>query len=308
MMNAHTLSTSLAILDDPVLPRVHDGDGSIKKQSAVAQLVTYALLSLGGLVILVPLYWMIATSLKSDSNLFVLPPQFFPDPIVWRNYLDVWTIQPFLLYFVNTIFITLLAMTGEIFSCALVAYGFARFRFPGRDLLFVVLLGTMMLPGVITMIPSFLIWRGLGRIDTFSPLTVGAVFAWGPAYIFLLRQFFMSIPAELEDAAVIDGANTLQVFADIMLPLVKPAMLAIAVLSFSGNWNSFQGPLIYLNSQDKYPVILGLYAFSQSISQEAPKWNYMMALSVIMTLPIITLYFRAQKYFIEGLTVGAVIA
>jgi multiple sugar transport system permease protein len=277
-----------------------------KTQHRLGQVLTYLLLALGGAIILVPLYWMIATSLKSETSLFLLPPQVIPDPIVWRNYIDVWTIQPFTGYFVNTIFITALAMSGEIMSCALVAYGFARFRFPGRDALFILLLSTMMLPNIITMIPSFLIWRSLGRIDTFSPLTVGALFAWGPSYIFLLRQFFLTIPREIEEAAIIDGANVIDVFWKVMLPLVKPALLAIAVLSFNGNWNNFMGPLIYLNTPGKYPVILGLYAFAGSLSKEAPKWHYMMAMTVIMSLPILLLYFRAQKYFIEGLTVGGV--
>jgi multiple sugar transport system permease protein len=280
--------------------------GSIRRERVGTRIVTYALLVLGALVVLVPLYWMIATSLKADTKLFVLPPQWVPDPVMWRNYVDVWTIQPLTQYFVNTIFITLLAMGGEILTCAIVAYGFARFRFPGRNALFLLLLATMMLPGIITMIPTFLIWRSLGRIDTYSPLTVGALFAWGPAYIFLLRQFFMTIPNDIEDAAAIDGANVLQTFWSVMLPLVKPALLAIAVLSFSGNWNNFQGPLIYINSQVKYPVILSLYAFSQSLSKEAPKWNYMMAMAVIMTVPILLLYFIAQQHFIEGLTVGSV--
>lgn len=275
-------------------------------QHRLGQIATYAVLGLGAAIILVPLYWMIATSLKADAMLFILPPQFIPDPIVWRNYIDVWAIQPFTGYFMNTIFITALAMSGEILSCALVAYGFARFRFPGREAIFILLLSTMMLPGIITMIPSFLIWRSLGRIDTFSPLTVGALFAWGPSYIFLLRQFFLTIPRDIEEAALIDGANVIDVFWKVMLPLVKPALLAITVLSFNGNWNNFMGPLIYLNTPAKYPVILGLYTLAGSLSQEAPKWNYMMAMTVIMSLPILLLYFRAQKYFIEGLTVGGV--
>jgi multiple sugar transport system permease protein len=279
---------------------------SARNQHRLGLIVTYVLLALGAAVILVPLYWMLATSLKAETKLFVLPPQIIPDPIVWRNYLDVWTIQPFTGYFVNTIFVTVLAMSGEILSCAIVAYGFARFRFPGRDFLFILLLSTMMLPGIITMIPSFLIWRALGRIDTFSPLTVGALFAWGPSYIFLLRQFFLTIPREIEEAAIIDGANVVDVFWKVMLPLVKPALLAIAVLSFNGNWNNFMNPLIYINTPGKYPVILGLYAFAGSLSKEAPKWHYMMAMTVIMSLPILLLYFRAQKYFIEGLTVGGV--
>jgi multiple sugar transport system permease protein len=137
-------------------------------------------------------------------------------------------------------------------------------------------------------------------------MTVGAWFAWGPSYIFLLRQFFLTVPREIEEAAIIDGANIFQVFWSIMLPLVKPALLAIAVLSFQGNWNNFQGPLIYLNTMDKYPMILGLQFFGQSLSKEAPKWHYMMAMSTVMAAPILALFFAAQRYFIEGLTVGAV--
>jgi multiple sugar transport system permease protein len=288
----------------PSTPVVHAG--STRAENSLAQIFTYVLLALGALVVLVPLFWMISTSLKSEGELFLFPQPLLPAVPQLRNYADVWVIQPFTRFFLNTGFITLLAMAGEIITCAVVAYGFSRFRFKGRDALFALLLATMMLPGIITLIPTFLIWRGLGRIDTFSPLTVGALFAWGPAYIFLLRQFFRTIPNEIEEAAVIDGANTVQIFTRIMLPLVKPAILAIAVLSFTGNWNNFQGPLIYINSIDKYPVILGLYSFSESLSKEAPKWHYMMAMTVIMSVPIVILYFFAQRYFIEGLTVGAV--
>jgi len=280
--------------------------GSIKAREGAATVATYILLIFGALAVLVPLFWMISTSLKQEADLFILPQPIWPSPAQWQNYLEVWQIQPLTQYFINTIFITVLAMAGEITTCALVAYGFARFRFPGRNVLFTVMLGTMMLPGIITLIPTFLIWRDLQRIDTFTPLTIGALFAWGPAYIFLLRQFFMTIPREVEEAAVMDGANPLQLFSQIMLPLVKPALLAIAVLSFTGNWNNFQGPLIYINSPQLYPVILALYSFSESLSKEAPKWHYMMAMTVIMSLPIVVLYFVAQRYFIEGLTVGSV--
>jgi multiple sugar transport system permease protein len=281
-------------------------DSSIRAALRVSTITTYALLVFGALVVLVPLFWMVSTSLKQEADLFILPQQIWPTPAQWRNYAEVWQIQPLTLYFFNTIFITLLAMSGEIVTCALVAYGFARFRFAGRETLFMVMLGTMMLPGIITLIPTFLIWRDLQRIDSFTPLTIGALFAWGPAYIFLLRQFFMTIPREIEEAAVMDGANPLQLFGQIMLPLVKPALLAIAVLSFTGNWNNFQGPLIYINSPQLYPVILALYSFSESLSKEAPKWHYMMAMTVIMSLPVIALYFVAQRAFIEGLTVGSV--
>jgi multiple sugar transport system permease protein len=278
----------------------------MKRRRVLGDVIVYVLLTLGALVVFVPLLWMLSTSLKTESELFLLPVRLFPEVPQWRNYIDVWHIQPFTLFFLNTIFITLLAMGGEILTCSLVAYGFARFRFPGRDVLFMIMLGTMMLPGIITLIPTFLIWRGFERIDTFTPLTVGALFAWGPAYIFLLRQFFLTIPREIEEAAMIDGANTLQTFFHIMLPLVKPALLTIAILSFTGNWNNFQGPLIYINTPAKYPVILALYAFSESLSKEAPKWHYMMAITIIMSLPIIGLYLAAQRHFIEGLTIGAV--
>ncbi|BCX06137.1 MAG: sugar ABC transporter permease [Candidatus Roseilinea sp.] len=280
--------------------------GGMRMRRTVNDVITYILLVLGALLVLIPLLWMIATSLKTESELFLLPLRLFPEVPQWHNYIDVWRIQPFTQFFMNTIFITVLAMGGEILTCALVAYGFARFRFPGRDILFITMLGTMMLPGVVTLIPTFLIWRGFERIDTFTPLTVGALFAWGPAYIFLLRQFFLTIPREIEESATIDGANTLQTFFYVMLPLVKPALLTIAVLSFTGNWNNFQAPLIYINTPQKYPVILALYSFSESLSKEAPKWHYMMAMTVIMSLPIVALYFAAQRYFIEGLTVGAV--
>jgi multiple sugar transport system permease protein len=280
--------------------------GSVRKQESLATGITYLLLVIGALAVVVPLFWMVSTSLKNEADLFIIPPQLWPNPAMLRNYADVWQIQPLTQYFVNTIFITALAMGGEIVTCALVAYGFARFHFPGRNALFMLMLGTMMLPSIITLIPTFLIWRSVQRIDTFSPLTIGALFAWGPAYIFLLRQFFLTIPKEIEEAAVIDGANPIQLFTQIMLPLVKPALLAIAVLSFTGNWNNFQGPLIYINSPSLYPVILALYSFSESLSKEAPKWHYMMAMTVIMSLPIIVLYFVAQRYFIEGLTVGSV--
>lgn len=224
---------------------------------------------------------------------------------MWRNYIDAWKMLPFGRFLFNTIFITVLAMTAELLTTSLVAFGFARFQFRGRDTLFFILLSTMMLPGVVTMIPSFLLWSRLGQVDTFDPLTIGAWFAWGPAYIFMMRQFFLTIPREMEEAALIDGANVFQIYWHIMLPLIRPALMAIGVLSFQGNWNNFQAPLIYLNTMEKFPMILGLKFFEQSLSKEAPLWNYMMAMSVLMAAPILGLFFSAQKYFIEGLNVGA---
>lgn len=268
--------------------------------------LTYFLLTLGAAVIVVPLFWMISTSLKGTDALFAYPPEWVPRPPVWRNYIDAWRMLPFGRFLLNTLFITVLAMAAELLTTSLVAYGFARFQFRGRNVLFFILLCTMMLPGVVTMIPSFLIWAKLKQVDTFVPLTVGAWFAWGPAYIFMMRQFFLTIPREMEEAAVIDGANVVQIYWHIMLPLIRPALLAIGVLAFQGNWNNFQGPLIYLNTMENFPMILGLKFFEQSLSKEAPMWNYMMAMSVLMAVPILGLFFAAQRYFIEGLNVGGV--
>ena len=273
---------------------------------ATLRVFIYAVIVLGALVVLIPFGWMISTSLKSQDRLFVYPPEWLPNPAHWGNYLDAWRALPFGRFLWNTIFMTVLAMFAEVFTASIVAYGFARFRFPLRNTLFMLLLSTMMLPGILTMIPKFVMWRELDRIDTYSPMTVGAWFAWGPSFIFLLRQFFLTIPREIEEAAILDGANTFQVYREIMLPLVKPALLAISVLSFQANWNNFDGPLIYLSTLEKFPMILGIQFFGATLSNEAPKWHYMMAMSTMMAAPILLLFFIAQRYFIEGLTVGGV--
>jgi multiple sugar transport system permease protein len=277
---------------------------TISARKLLKSFIIYFFLTLGAAVVMIPLLWMVSTSLKSASEVFAFPPKWIPNPPQWRNYVDAFKALPFDKFFLNTVFITVLAMLAELFTTSIVAYGFARWDFKGKNAIFVVLLATMMLPGVVTMIPSFLLWRNLKLLDTFDPLTLGAWFAWGPAYIFMMRQFFMTIPRSMEEAAVIDGANVFQIYWHIMLPMIRPALLAIAVMSFQGNWNNFQGPLIYLNSMEKFPVVLGLKFFEQSLSKEAPQWNYMMAMSVVMAAPILGLFFAAQRYFIEGLNVG----
>jgi multiple sugar transport system permease protein len=282
--------------------------GNVRKQKTLADILTYFVLGLGAALVLVPFAWMIGTSLTARDQLFIYPPRVIPDPIVWKNYTEAWNALPvsFTRFTANTVFITLLAMSAEIFTCSVVAYGFARFRFPGRNIIFLIMLGTMMLPGVVTLIPQFIMWRELKLIDTYDPLVLGAWFAWGPSYVFLMRQFFMSIPKEIEEAAVIDGASPVQIYWRIMLPLIKPALLAIAVLSFIGNWNNFLGPLIYLNTGEKYPMIMALKFFEQSLSKEAPLFHYMMAMSTIMSIPLLALFFLMQRTLIEGITVGAV--
>jgi multiple sugar transport system permease protein len=285
----------------------------IRGRRTLGNWVTVALLIFFALFILIPFAYMLSTSLKTEEQLFVWPIQWIPDPVAWGNYVEAFQqlgrIAPGLTFWRimgNTLFITLLAMTAELIAVTLVAYGFARFRFPGRNLLFILMLSTMMLPTIITLIPTFLIWRTLKLIDTYDPLTVRIWFGGGAWAVFLLRQFYMTIPKEMEEAAIIDGANTFQIYYKIMLPLIRPALLALGVLIFQGNWNNFQGPLIYLNTTVKFPLVVALRFFQESLSKEAPKWHYMMAMSSVMALPILILFFTAQRYFIEGLTVGAV--
>jgi multiple sugar transport system permease protein len=279
----------------------------------VRQIVMYGLLIFGGLIVVIPFVWMISTSLKTPAQLFVTNVDLIPNPALPQNYLDVWTrlgsIAPGMTFWRivgNTLFITLLAMFGEIFSASLVAYGFARFRWRGRDAVFAIMLSTVMIPSIITRVPGFLIWKQLGLLNTYDPLTWPSLLAWGPIYVFLIRQFYLTIPREIEEAAIMDGANVVQIYWNIMLPLIKPILLAIAVLSFQGNWNNFQGPLLYLTTPQMYPLALAVQFFQNSVSKEAPLWQYMMAMSVMMSIPVLVLYFLAQKQFLEGINIGGV--
>jgi multiple sugar transport system permease protein len=270
-------------------------------QMLLAQIAAYIVVTAGAIVLMIPFAWMLSSSLKPPAQIFVDPPQWIPNPILWRNYVDAWTALPFTQFLLNTLFVTLLGMTASIFTSALVAYGFARYRFPGRDMLFIVLLSTMMLPYVVTLIPAFLIWRTFGLINTYDPLVIGALFGGGPFFIFLMRQFMLSIPEEMEEAARIDGANTFQIYTRIILPLVRPALLAVGIFSFQGFWNDFLGPLIYLNDMRKYTMTLGMFFFVGGAS-EAPKWHWLMAMSTLIALPILLIFFLAQRQFIEGIT------
>jgi multiple sugar transport system permease protein len=277
------------------------------------KIIVYLLLLFGATLVLVPFLWMVSTSFKNPDQLFERQINFIPQPFAPENYIDVWTslsaVKPEMTFFRilgNTLFITVLAMFGELFSASIVAYGFSRFRWKGRNFLFAVMLATVMIPGIVTRIPGFLIWRHLDLLDSYDPLTWPSLFAWGPLYVFLMRQFFMTIPREIEEAAIVDGANVFQVYFYIMLPLVRPILLAIAVLSFQANWNNFQGPLLYLTTTEKFPLAVALRFFDQTLSKEAPQWHYMMALATMMATPILLLYFFAQRQFLDGIAIGGV--
>lgn len=277
------------------------------------RILVYGLLIFGAILVLFPFLWMFSTSLKTQDQLFVTQIDFIPKPIAPENYVDVWTslsgINPRMTFWRimgNTLFITVLAMFGEILSASVVAYGFSRFRWRGRNIVFAIMLATVMIPGIVTRVPGFLLWKQFGLLDTYDPLTWPSLFAWGPLYVFLMRQFFMTIPREIEEAAVIDGANVFQVYLYIMMPLIRPILLAIGVLAFQANWNNFQGPLLYISTPEKFPLAVSLRFFDQSLSKEAPLWNYMMALATMMAAPILLLYFLAQKQFLDGITIGGV--
>ncbi len=260
----------------------------------------YAMLASGAVLCLVPFLWMVSSSLKTDVDVMRIPPELLPgSPRPW-NYIDAWRALPFTRFLLNTLFITALATCAELVASSLVAYGFARFRFPGRRALFILLLSTMMLPGIVTLVPVFLFWRAFGLVNAFDPLVLGALFGGRAFYVFLMRQFFASVPKELEEAATLDGATPLQVYWHIFLPLMKPVLLAVALISFAAHWNSFLGPLVFLNDFDKYTMTLGLHFFQGSATGERPAWNLMMAMTTLMSVPVLTIFFFAQRRFIEG--------
>ena len=254
------------------------------------------------LLFLIPFVWMISSSLKSNYQIFEVPPRLIPNPPQWDNYRNALTTLPFGRYMVNTAIISAVTIVGHLLSCTLIAYAFARLRAPGKDALFVVMLATMMLPYPVTMVPLYVLFQQLGWINTFLPLTAPA-FLGSPFYIFLLRQFFMTIPPDFEDAAVIDGANTLQILWQVILPLSLPALATVAIFTFQASWNDFLSPLIYLQKPDLYTVTLGLQFFRSTYTTN---WAYLMAASMVTTAPVIVVFFVAQRYFIEGITLTGV--
>ena len=223
------------------------------------------------------------------------------------DYGKVWTMVPFGRFMLNTVVVTAFAVAGQLASSCLVAYGFARFRFPGRNLLFVVLLGTMIIPGEVTTIPQFLLFKGLGWINTYLPLIVPSYLGGSAFTIFLLRQFFLTLPRELDDAAKIDGAGTLRILLQILLPLSRPALATVAILSFIYHWNDFFHPLIYLENRDLYTVSLGLNYFRSSPTDAGlPMAHLLMAAAIIVTVPVIAVFFALQRQFVQGIVVSGI--
>ena len=258
--------------------------------------LVYLVLLAGAVIIMVPLWWMLTTSVKRPAEVFAFPPTLLPKVFRWQNYPEALSKGAFALYFRNTLSICIMDLIGTLLSASMVGFSFARLRWRGRDVLFLITLATMMLPGAVTLIPRYLIFKQLHWLDTYYPLWVPSFFGYA-FFIFLMRQFYTTIPLELDDAARIDGASILGIWWRVATPLTKPALTACAIFTFNATWNDFMGPLIYVSSEKKLTLALGLMAFR---GPHARDWHYLMAVSTIAMMPVIILFFFAQKYFIQG--------
>ena len=263
----------------------------------------YLLLLVIGLAMMLPLAWMVSTSFKEPQSVFTLVPQWIPTPLVWSNYVNLWTIPgvPFARFFLNSVIVAVCVTAGHVFASACAAYAFARLEFRGRDTLFFAYIATMMIPGSVTIIPVFIIMKLFGWVDTYRALIIPGIFnAFGT---FLLRQFFLTIPKDVEDAAKIDGASTFRIFWRIILPISKPALAALTIATFMGNWQSFMWPLLVVDSVEKKTLPIGLAYFQD---QYATNWPLLMAGSLIAMLPIVLLFVTNQRFFIRGIRLTGV--
>lgn len=279
------------------------GDPRIRFYRNLKTALTYLVLIGLSCVFLIPFFWMLSTSLTEASKVIVRDREWIPHPFMWSNYYKALTVLPFHLFLKNTLIITIACIIGQTLSASLVAFGFSRMRFPGRNVLFILVLSTMMLPAQVTQIPTFVIFTHLRWIDTLKPLIVPAFFGGGAFFIFLLRQFFMTIPSELEDAAKIDGCSPLGIYWNVALPLSKPALATVAIFSFMGHWNDFMGPLIYIQSMENKTLALGLTSFR---SLHGTEYHLLMAASIAVLLPVLVIFFCAQKYFVQGIVLSGI--
>ena len=269
--------------------------------------LAYATLILVAVISSVPMFWMISTSLKEYGREFIYPPEWLPAPIVWRNYIDVWSESSLHIYTLNSFMVAGLATFGTLLSCSIVAFGFARLEFFGKNLLFGILVATLMLPGIVVLVPTFILFHHLNWINTPLPLVVpwwfgGGAFG-GAFYVFLMRQFMLQLPRELDEAALVDGASYLRIYWQIILPLARPALAATGIFSAIHHWNDFLNPLIFLHSETWRTLALGLryFMFAENYGGAMGRWNLMMAAAVVMLLPVLILFFSAQRYFIRGI-------
>ena len=263
-----------------------------------ARCIAYILLIFISIAMLFPFFWMVRSAFMTNREIMTTPIQWLPSHYDLENFKKAFERAPFGKYFINSAIIVLINMVGCILSSSFIAFGFSRLRFPGRKLWFALLLSTMMIPQTVLMIPQFLIWQSVGAYNTFIPLTVPCFF--GNAFnVFLVRQFYAGIPKEYDEAALVDGASYFTIYSKILVPMAKPVLCSVGVFTFMSTWNDFMGPLLYLDKENLKTVSLALQNF---MGQHNSEWNLMMALSTVITLPMIVVYFMAQRYFIEGIT------
>lgn len=279
------------------------GQGRIKskkKSEKIGKIITYILLISLSVIFMIPFVWLLSSSLKSNADIFAMPPKWIPDPIEFSNYVEVLRQVPFFRFLANTLKIAVPVLVANVFVSAMVGYAFARFRAPGKNVLFMLLLSTMMLPSQVTMIPLFIMFKEVGWVDTLLPMIVPVFFGGSALYVFLFRQYYATFSASLGEAARIDGAGYFKTFTHVYLPMSKPILITVGIFSFMGSWNDFMGPLIYLNDMNNFTLAIGLNMFK---TQYIQNWNYTMAYNVMIVAPLIILFFVAQKSFIQGIVI-----
>ncbi len=271
------------------------------------RVILHVVLFGGAVIFLIPLFWMLSSALKTVQENYAYPPTLWPHIAQWQNFQLAWTQLNFTLYTYNTLFITVTSMVGVLATSTLCAFGFARLTFWGRDVLFICVIASVMLPFTVTVLPLYIIFRDLGWLDTFKPLIVPSWFGGGAFNIFLLRQFFMAIPRELDEAARIDGCSTFGIFWRILLPLAKPAVAVVAILTFQNTWTDLLGPVIYLSSTDKYTLAIGVYSFAASITSVAVHHEeWLMCVAFAMVVPVAAIFLAAQRYMIRGVILSGI--
>lgn len=270
------------------------------KRKRISHIFAFVLMILIGLMMIFPLFWMVRSSVMTQSEIFRKPMQWLPESIQWKNYVDIMTLRPFARWICNSAFIVVFNVLGTMLTCSMAAFAFARLKFRGRNVVFSLVLAAMMIPSATLLIPQFMIWKILHGIDTYAPLILGAFGAPG-FYTFMLRQFYKGIPMDIDEAAKIDGASPLRIYLDIIIPLSKAPLVTVAIFTFTNCWNDFMGPLIYLSSEKKYTAALGLRSF---IGMYTGQWHYLMAASTVLVIPVIILFACCQKVFIGGINLS----
>jgi len=269
-----------------------------KRRKRLGDIITWIILLLGGVIFVLPFIWMVSSSLKPLRELYQFPPSFIPKDIQWENYIEVWRRLPFERFYLNTSFVAVSVTVGSVFTSSLAGYSFARLPFPGRDKIFLLYVSTMMVPFAVTMIPMYVLMRTFGWVNELASLIVPSLCgAWGT---FLMRQFMLTIPAELEDAALIDGCSYFGIYWRIILPLCKPVIATLAMFNFMGQWNDFLWPLIMISSLKKKTLSLGLAALQERVATRTP-WHLLMASAVMAVIPVVIVFVVGQKYYVRGI-------